>query len=194
MSELGPSRRPLSIISIDTVGGLTGRGAKRKYLHLATDHATRFCWYRASATQKADDFVKLIRQTGNPKEIDIVLLDQYSGQDSRELKRFMKENDILPIYTPVDLDKARATAYENSRKHHDQNKKRVDRRRAKHEFRVGDRVVVKLTSDLNRKKLDELRSGPFEIVRIISDSVFELNTGKKKRINNVFHANALRPI
>ena len=104
------------------------------------------------------------------------------------------EIPVSPREPPVDLDKARATAYENSRKHHDQNKKRVDRRRAKHEFRVGDRVVVKLTSDLNRKKLDELRSGPFEIVRIISDSVFELNTGKKKRINNVFHANALRPI
>lgn len=268
MSELGPSDRPRKIISIDTVGGLTGRKVKKKYLHLAIDHCTRFVWYRASSTQTANDFKKLIESIGDPREIEIVLMDQYSALDSKELKDFAKKNDFAIIYTPVDhaesngrvervgqtlvnrlrcklnergesrcwsslikevvkrynntmhsvtkyppvllltgqvdypvspmqetvdLEQVRKQANENSAKYHRKNKRRVDMRRREFDFSVGDKVFVKMTSKLNRPKLSEIRPGPFEIVKIISPSIFELNTGRKKKVNNLYHKNALIP-
>lgn len=268
MSELGPSEEPLKIISIDSVGGLTGRGAKKNRLHLAIDHCTRFVWHRASRTQTADDFIKLIKSVGDPKEIEIILMDQYLAQDSKKLKKFAKENDIAIIHTPVDhaesngriervnqtvinslrckynepgesrrwttligevvkrynntmhsvtkfppvllltgkvdypvspieeeidLEAARKSANENSRAYHLANKIRVDRKRREHEFAVGDRVNVKLTSKLNRPKLAEIRPGPFKILKAISSSVFELDTGRRKKVNNLYHKNDLFP-
>ena len=269
MSELGPSETPLKIISIDTVGGLTGRGAKKRYLHLAIDHCTRFAWHRASRTQSANDFIELIKSIGNPQQIEIILMDQYAALDSKKLKRFAKENDIAIVYTPVDhaesngriervgqtlinnlrckhnepgeskcwttligerikrynntmhsvtkfppvllltgkveypvspisetvdLEAIRKEANDNSEAYHAVNKRRVDKKRREYDFAVGDLVNVKLTSKLNRAKLDEIRSGPFKIVKAISRSIFELDTGRKKKANNVYHKNHLFPV
>ena len=269
MSELGPSDKPLKIISIDSVGGLTGRGAKKNVLHLAIDHCTRFVWHRASRTQTADDFIKLIESIGDPKEIEIILMDQYSALDSKKLREFAKANDIAIIHSPVDhaesngrvervnqtvinslrckhnepgesrcwssligevvkrynntmhsvtkfppvllltgkvdypvspiiedidLKEALREANENSKEHHLANKKLVDRKRREYEFVVGDVVNVKLTSKLNRAKLAEIRPGPFKIVKAISSSVFELNTGRRKKVNNLYHRNDLFPV
>lgn len=230
---------------------------------------TRHVWHRASRTQTANDFIELIRSVGDPKEIEIILMDQYSAQDSKKLKRFAKENDIAIIHTPVDhaesngriervnqtvinslrckhnepgesrrwttligevvkrynntmhsvtkfppvllltgkvdypvspieeavnLEEARRTANENSRAYHLANKKRVDRKRREHEFTVGDLVNVKLTSKLNRTKLAEIRPGPFRILKAISSSVFELDTGRRKKVNNLYHKNDLFPV
>lgn len=101
---------------------------------------------------------------------------------------------VSPIKESIDLEEARRQANRNSAIYHKRNKERIDRRRREHDFRVGESVYVKFTSKLNRKKLAEIRSGPYRITRAISDLVFELNTGKSKRANNVYHKNHLFPV
>lgn len=47
---------------------------------------------------------------------------------------------------------------------------------------------------LNRKKLDELKIGPYEIVEKISNSIYRINTGHKKTESNLFHITKLIPV
>ena len=42
LSQLGPAKEPFDIISIDTVGGLSGYNSKKQYIHLAIDNFSRY--------------------------------------------------------------------------------------------------------------------------------------------------------
>jgi len=66
--------------------------------------------------------------------------------------------------------------------------------REDYEFKVGDRVYVENGNRLNRKKLDELRIGPYEIRKKISNSVYEVDTGHKKVESNLYHVTKLSPV
>lgn len=88
----------------------------------------------------------------------------------------------------------REIAFENTMKSHDYNKKMFDKNRKYYEFNIGDMVYVENGNKLNRKKLDELRIGPYKIVEKISNSIYRINTSHKKMESNLFHITKLIPV
>lgn len=101
-----------------------------------------------------------------------------------ELKRKKDNND---------LDKDRTIALQNSIKYHEYNKKLYDKNRKDYDFRAGDLVYVENGNRLNRKKLDEIRIGPYKILNKLSNSMYEIDTGHKKSESNLFHISKLIP-
>lgn len=82
-------------------------------------------------------------------------------------------------------------AVENTLKSHDYNKTLFDKNREQYEFNIGDKVYVENGNKLNRKKLDEITVGPFEILERLSDSIYRIDTGKKS--SDMFHVTKLQP-
>ncbi|XP_056636856.1 uncharacterized protein LOC130445312 [Diorhabda sublineata] len=101
MSHLGPATKPFQICSIDTVGGFGGTRSTKRYLHLLSDHFTRYAYILASSTQNANDFIKLIKNCAESDNIELILSDQCPGINSKEFKRFLDENNIPIIFTAV---------------------------------------------------------------------------------------------
>ena len=66
-----------------------------------------------------------------------------------------------------------------------------DKKKSSGDFKLGDKVFVHSGNPLNRKKLDKIRIGPFNIVRVISNSIFEVDTGK--RGSHLYHVSKLYP-
>lgn len=269
LSRLGPAERPLQIISIDSIGGFGGYNSPKKYIHLAVDHFTRFGWILTSSRQTAGEFIKLLRPIVDSGQVDIVLSDQYTGNNSKKLKKYLQERDVQMVFTatdcassnglnerlnqtlvnrircrmnendkklgwtkvaekcmkeynrtrhsvtrfqpayllygersgmlPVelqqssDLESDRRAAFENSRKNHEKNKQRVDKKRRDQEFETGDLVYVHNGSKLNRGKLTEVRVGPFKVIRRLSKSMYEVACDKRRAEANVFHASKMTP-
>lgn len=270
MSHLGPATKPFEICSIDTIGGFGGSRSTKKYLHLLSDHFTRYAYIVTSSTQNANDFIKLVKNC--PDDIGMILSDQYPGINSREFKKFLDEKNIPIIFTAVNspfsnglnerlnqtlvnkircrineneakmawttiaqncvkiynetehtvtgfapkyllngtdvrilpnelkpkkteynLIQDREKALENTIRSHNYNKTIYDRNRKPIDFKVGDTVFVENGNKLNRKKLDELRLGPYKIVERISTSIYKINTDHKKLESNFFHTSKLTP-
>lgn len=61
------------------------------------------------------------------------------------------------------------------------------------DFKVGDTVFVENGHKLNRKKLDELKLGPYRIIEKISNSIYKINTDHKRSESNFFHISKLTP-
>ena len=103
--------------------------------------------------------------------------------------------DIIPVELRRDgnLEADRRTAALNSLRSFEANKRRVDRNRKEHEFKVGDLVFVHAGNKLNRGKLVSVRREPFKIVRKISGSIYEVASGKAKSEANLFNSNKLLP-
>jgi hypothetical protein len=104
-----------------------------------------------------------------------------------------KYTGVLPSPPPglINVSRDRKIALEKSMKYHTYNKKLFDKHFSDVQFRVGDHVLVDNGNKLNRDKLDQLRIGPFRIVRKLSNNVYELfvkegNLGKK-----LYHASKL---
>lgn len=107
--------------------------------------------------------------------------------------------NILPFelkskYTKEDLERDRKKALENSMTSHNYNKRKYDLNRKEHKFKVGDRVFVENGNRLNRKKMDELRIGPYKILNKISNTIYEVDTGYKKVESNLYHISKLSPV
>ena len=103
----------------------------------------------------------------------------------KELKREKTHNDWV---------RDRTTALQNTIKSHNYNKTQFDKNRKFHEFNVGDMVYVENGNRLNRKKLEELRIGPLQIIEKVSKSIYRIDTGHKKTESNLFHVTKLVPI
>lgn len=88
----------------------------------------------------------------------------------------------------------RQTALENTSKSHEYNKRLYDKNRKDVTLSEGQFVYVENGNKLNRKKLDELRIGPYKINKKISNSIYEIDTGHKKVESNLFHISKLIPI
>lgn len=73
------------------------------------------------------------------------------------------------------------------------NKTRFDKNRKHHEFNVGDVVFIENGNKLNRKKLEELRIGPFTIEEKISNSIYKIKTEKRNQDTSLFHVTKLVP-
>lgn len=55
-------------------------------------------------------------------------------------------------------------------------------------------MYIENGNKLNRKKLDNLRIGPFEIAEKISDSIYKIKTGRKKSETTLVHVSKLTPM
>ena len=96
--------------------------------------------------------------------------------------------------TTEDLQRDRKIALENTKKSHIDNKKRFDLHRKQIKLNEGDLVYIENGNRLNRKKLDELRIGPYAISKKISNSIYEVDTGHKKKESNFYHITKLTPL
>lgn len=101
-----------------------------------------------------------------------------------ELKRKTNKDDWI---------KDKELALERTIKSHNYNKKLYDKNRKHHEYNTGDMVYIENGNKLNRKKLDNLRIGPFEIIKQISNSIYRIKTSKKKPETSLFHVSKLIP-
>lgn len=107
--------------------------------------------------------------------------------------------NILPLelkarHTREDLKRDRKLALKNTIKSHNYNKKSFDLHRKEYNFKMGDRVYVENGNRLNRKKMDELRIGPYKILKKISNSIYEVDAGHKKSESNLYHITKLSPL
>lgn len=92
-----------------------------------------------------------------------------------ELKSHKTQNDLL---------QDRKIALERTIKSHNYNKQQFDKNRKNNQFKAGDSVYVENGNRINRRKLDELKIGPYEIINKISNSIYKINAGYKNRIPN----------
>ncbi|GBP39552.1 Retrovirus-related Pol polyprotein from transposon 17.6 [Eumeta japonica] len=97
----------------------------------------------------------------------------------------------LQKMTESDLVQDRRKALGNTIKSHNFNKKIYDKYRRHLDFKVGDTIFVDNGNKLNRKKLDELRIGPFMIIEKISNLIYKVNTNYRKSETNFFHISKL---
>lgn len=102
MSHLGPADKPFKVMSIDSVGGFANSRSPKRYMHILADHFTRYAWISTSKGQSAKDLIALIDQVAKKQKIDIILADQYTGINSRELKDYLRSKEIELIFTSVD--------------------------------------------------------------------------------------------
>lgn len=115
-----------------------------------------------------------------------------TGFSPKYLMYGVPENITLQTLLEVpDLIADREKAFQNSIKSHNDNKRRYDRGRNFSTFKVGEKVYVENGNRLNRGKLDEIRSGPFPIIRKLSDVVYEIDVGYKTSSKRLFHASKL---
>jgi len=92
-----------------------------------------------------------------------------------------------------DLDKDRKIAFQNSLYNHSLNKRRVDRNKTKPNFKIGQLVYVLHGNSLNRNKLDEIRTGPYKILKRLSNVIYEVDAGFQKQESNIFHVSKMYP-
>ncbi len=93
----------------------------------------------------------------------------------------------------IDLTKAREEAFQNSLRSHERNKTFYDKNKKEIVYKAGDLVYINHGSKLNKNKLDEIRSGPFEIAERISNVMYRVNSGFRKTESNIFHVSKLYP-
>lgn len=89
--------------------------------------------------------------------------------------------------------KDRELALKNTVKSHNYNKIIYDKNKKDIEFNEENWVFIENRNKLNRKKLDELRIGPYMILEKLSKSIYKIDTGYKKSESNLFHVSKLIP-
>lgn len=106
-----------------------------------------------------------------------------------------KKQTITPLLEDKQssLEDDRQIAFQNSSKSFQINKKRIDKNRRELNFNTGDLVYIENGNKLNRNKLDPVRIGPFPIIRQISETFYEVATGKRRKISNLYHSSKLLP-
>lgn len=110
-------------------------------------------------------------------------------------------NGIDNSFAPPELNKNnienlkenRELAFLNSKKIHDQNKILYDKNKKPIIYQEGDLVYIQNTSRLNRNKLDPIRVGPFKIKNKISNLLYIIDSGFKKKESNIYHASKIIP-
>lgn len=92
LSKLGPETKPYETMSVDKVGGFGGSRSTKKYLHILVDHFTRYAFTSTTTKgQSARDFISLIDSVAKQHHIKIILADQYTGINSKEVKDYLYE-------------------------------------------------------------------------------------------------------
>jgi len=111
------------------------------------------------------------------------------GTDTSVLPQEIKDKNMKK----EDWKRNRQLALDRTKRSHEYNKRIFDKTRKQHEFKEGDMVYIENGSKLNRKKLDELRIGPFKIENKISNSIYTIKTGRRKQDTSIFHVTKLLP-
>jgi len=95
------------------------------------------------------------------------------------------DNTLLPKELDTNnknnLKENRIIAYQNSKKIHEQNKIYYDKNTKKINYKVGDLVYIQNRNKLNRNKLDPVRTGPFQIKEKLSDLVYQIESGSRRK-------------
>lgn len=114
---------------------------------------------------------------------------------SPEYLLFGKADPIVPeeLTKKRSLSNDREAAFKNSLRNHEYNKSRYDKNRKNLDLNTDDLVYVENGAKLNRKKLDEIRLGPFRIIRKISNTIYEIDSGHTKQQSNYYHISKLLP-
>lgn len=109
-----------------------------------------------------------------------------------------KSTDLLPPEltknTRRNLEEDRNLALLRTRKSHEYNKYLYDKNRIDYKFKEGDYVYVENKNKLNRRKMEEIRVGPFKIEKKISDSIFKIKIDNKKSSLGLYHVTKLIPV
>lgn len=101
--ELGqiPSvRKPMEVLSMDTVSGFRDYGSIKTNMTIVVDHATRYAWTFASKEIKDDQAINCVRhiiRTQGP--IKILITDRYPAYYSHRLDRFLTHHQIQHKFT-----------------------------------------------------------------------------------------------
>lgn len=93
--------RPFMCINMDTVGGFGNNNSSKRYIHLAIDGFSRYCWALTSRTQMAADFINLLNKIFEIGVPDILMADKYAAINSKELRAFLKKKGIKFVLTPT---------------------------------------------------------------------------------------------
>ena len=105
-----------------------------------------------------------------------------------------QSNLIPPEFEPIrKLQDDREEAKQNSHKYFDNTRIRIDKNRKTHVFKEGDWAYAWSGNKLNRKKLDVIRSGPFKVVKRLSNSMYEIAHNKRGKTTTMYHSNKLIP-
>lgn len=105
----------------------------------------------------------------------------------------MLPSELKELNSEKDWIRDRKIALDRTIKSHNYNKQIFDKNRKHFDFNVGDLVFVENGNKLNRKKLDELKIGPYEVAEKLSNSIYRINMGRKKSESNLFHVSKLIP-
>ena len=97
--------------------------------------------------------------------------------------------EIIPkgiTESKINLKRDREEAFKNSARNFEINKQKYGKKRREHEFKIGDTVFTHNGNRMNRNKLEEIRKGPFKILRKISNSIYEVDNGNRRSEGNFF--------
>lgn len=103
------------------------------------------------------------------------------------------KTELVPqeFIQPSNLLEDRKLALERSNRAHERNKKYFDKNKISGFFDIGEQIYVENGNKLNRKKLDEIRVGPYTVVRKLSETVYEIDTGGKKHNRRLYHSSKM---
>ena len=129
-------------------------------------------------------------------------VDEYNRTDhsvtkfSPDYLMYGRRTHIVPQELIEDRDLAhdRKEAFNKSQENFMKNKERIDRNRKEQDIKPNDFVFVETGSKLNRNKLAEIRLGPFRVLNKLSNTMFEIDSGKRKKESNIFHVSKLVPV
>ena len=173
LGRLTESIEPFDVVYIDTVGGFTGYGSLKKFLHIAVDGMSRFVWVTCSKTQNSLDFKRLIKTVMEVKTPNTVVTDRYPALTSRDFRKWLEERKIQIVYTPVDHSESNGMV------------ERVNRNRKILQLETGDLVLIKKGNQFNLGKLEERFEGPFPVISQESDSIYKIARGTRKVLVHV---------
>ena len=75
-------------------------------------------------------------------------------------------------------------ALERSKKIHEQNKGYHDTNSKRFEYKINDLVYIQNGNKLNKNKLNPIREGPYKIKEKLSELIFIVERGFKKKESN----------
>lgn len=100
LNALPPAKLPFQLMSIDTIGGLSYYHSTKKYLHIITDHHTRYVWTFASTNATTETYINCLKQIFQIAKPKIVLSDRNGAFTSSKFKHFLKNNGVIQRLTP----------------------------------------------------------------------------------------------
>ncbi|GBL72710.1 Pro-Pol polyprotein [Araneus ventricosus] len=99
LQTVPPTDRPFEYLSIDTVGGFNYYNSTKKYLHLVTDHATRYVWAFPSKSETTETYANCLKQVFQIQVPTKLLSDRSGAFTSSKFKRFLRNCNVKHLLT-----------------------------------------------------------------------------------------------